>query len=314
MSEPIITIIVPIYNMEDYLKKCLESLIIQTYANIEILCIDDCSTDKSVQIVEKFVQKDRRIKLIKHNINKGLGGARNTGLANTQGEYILFVDSDDFIHPTMVEKLYLDLIKNEADMSFCDIKLYENDDTIYDYKPFHDTRLASQKLFFPQERLEPFTNIWPSAWNKLYKTSIIRNNRLNYFENIYYEDHSFYYNYLLNCKRVSYLPESLYFYRHNRPNSIMKEISPRIFEIFVILKYLKKIFAKIFDKNDFKRIYLKIKIRLLWERTMPFQGNSRIEKKFIRRAKKELSRYTLEEILTCKDKFIDKNSPIIKKR
>ena len=144
----LISIIVPIYNVENYLDRCLKSIINQSYKNLEIILVEDASTDHSQEIAEKYRKIDERIKLLVHQKNAGLSAARNTGLANATGQYIGFVDSDDYIEEDMYQVLYELLEKNDADISICghkritektvnttenqkeDIKLYDSEGAI----------------------------------------------------------------------------------------------------------------------------------------------------------------------------------------
>ena len=120
---PKISVIVPIYNCEKYISKCIESIINQTFHDLEIILIDDGSTDKSVEVCESFAKKDSRVKLICQE-NGGVSKARNVGLESAQGDFITFVDSDDYIIPEMYERMYKNLIENEADISICGITNY----------------------------------------------------------------------------------------------------------------------------------------------------------------------------------------------
>jgi len=114
----LISIIVPIYNVEIYLEKCLNSIINQTYKNIEILLINDGSSDNSLRICKKYQKKDKRIVLINKK-NGGLSSARNAGIDKASGNYLLFIDSDDYIEIDMIEKLYNNIKSNNADISIC---------------------------------------------------------------------------------------------------------------------------------------------------------------------------------------------------
>lgn len=111
-----ISIILPIYNMQNYIAECLESIVAQTYKDIEIICVNDFSMDNSMTIVKEYAEKDSRIKIVNNGKNRGLGGARNAGLDIAKGEYVMFCDTDDMLMPTMVEKLYNSLVENDADM------------------------------------------------------------------------------------------------------------------------------------------------------------------------------------------------------
>ena len=113
-----ISVIIPVYNVEAYLERCLNTVCGQSYKNLEIILVDDGSTDNCLQICEEFAERDDRIKVI-HQSNQGVSAARNTGLDAATGDYIAFVDSDDYIHPEMYERLYSLLKKHDADMSAC---------------------------------------------------------------------------------------------------------------------------------------------------------------------------------------------------
>ena len=112
---PKVSVIIPIYNTEKYLRKCLDSVCNQTLSDIEIICVNDCSTDNSLEILEEYASKDNRIKLIDFKENKGAAVARNAGIDEAKGEYIGFVDSDDFIDLDFYEKLYNKAVKSGAD-------------------------------------------------------------------------------------------------------------------------------------------------------------------------------------------------------
>ena len=116
---PKVSVIVPVYNTEKYLRKCLDSIVGQTLENIEILCIDDCSTDSSLNILQEYAQKDSRVKVFRNSKNKGLSATRNVGIDNACGEYIQFVDSDDWIEPDMEEVLYQTATGNRLDLLKC---------------------------------------------------------------------------------------------------------------------------------------------------------------------------------------------------
>ena len=220
------------------------------------------------------------------------------------GEYIIFCDTDDKMMPDMAEKLYRCIVESDADMAFCDVMLLSSDELLTPYKPFHDMTISANRIFYPQKAFYRFCDMWPSAWNKIYKKSIIDTNRIRCHENILYEDHTFYYEYLLASKKVAYIPEPLYIYRNERNDSIMKEVSPRIFEIFTILDYIKEIFKNNLEAKWYKILMPKIATRLIWERTLNFNKKTKIKKAFINRANKFLSQFKQKDILKYKDYFI----------
>ena len=118
-SMDLISVVVPIYNVKDYLKRCVDSIRKQSYNNIEIILVDDGSNDGSEKIVDRFAEQDYRIQVV-HQKNQGLSGARNSGLKVASGKYIAFIDSDDFISELFIERLYYACVKNDADMAICD--------------------------------------------------------------------------------------------------------------------------------------------------------------------------------------------------
>lgn len=300
-----ISIILPIYNMQDYIAECLESVINQTYKDIEIVCVNDFSMDNSMTIVKRYAKNDSRIKIINNEKNRGLGGARNAGLDAAKGEYIMFCDTDDKMMPDMVEKLYNSLIENDADMTFCDVMLLSNDGKMKPYKPFHIDQIKNNEQFYPATAIWEFSDIWPSAWNKIYKKSIIDEFHIKYHENILYEDHTFYWEYVFKCNKVIHINEPLYCYRNNRYDSIMKEVSPRIFEIFTILDYIKEIFKNNLDSQWYSILMPKIATRLIWERTCNFNKGTKIKDEFNNRGYKYLRQFKMKKVFRYKDWFID---------
>lgn len=171
----LISIIVPIYNVENYLEKCLCSICNQSYSNLEILLIDDGSNDRSAEICDEYTIKDRRIRVI-HQENKGEAGARNKGLYEAKGEYIGFVDSDDYIEPTMFEELFMMLNSYEADIAACSY-VYENEK-----KEIINKCCMNEAIWRGQDSLLWFFRfkIIGGVCNKLLKKSIIDNFKLKF--------------------------------------------------------------------------------------------------------------------------------------
>lgn len=172
MNKELISIVVPIYNVEKYLVKCIESLLKQTYTNLEIILVNDGSTDNSLSLCEEYRKKDNRIKIINKK-NGGLSDARNKGIDVATGKYIAFVDSDDYIECDMIEVLYRDLKENNANISMCGFdKIYEdeslkdNKNEIIDYKfEVFDREKSIRELILDKK-------IHNYAWNKLYEKSL----------------------------------------------------------------------------------------------------------------------------------------------
>ena len=284
-----VSVIVPIYNVESYLEECLYSIANQSYQDIEIICVNDCTLDNSVAIVKKFVRKDSRFRLVCHQENKGLGGARNTGIEAAHGEYLLFVDSDDAIAPDMIEALLSDITANRSDVSVCGVLEFYPDGLCLKNSTFHYRKFVSsfcKKVKTAQDRFN-LTDMWPSASNKLFKKSIIQKYHLRFPEKMLYEDHTFYYSYFLHVSTYSYINRPLYYYRKARPGSITSNITGRETEIFCIIKQIDGIFHSLFssDPASYKqKAIMKISYRLLAERNYTLAANRKVWCKFCQSA------------------------------
>ena len=203
-----VSIIVPCYNVEKYIERCLNSLINQEYSNIEILCIDDGSKDNT----KKILEKDSRIKYF-YKENGGLSSARNYGLKYIDGYYCCFIDSDDYVDSTYVSKLVNSIEKNNADIAVCEF------DRVYGKHTTHKE--------MKRKDIENF--IVPAAWNKLYISKYFKD--ITFPEGLWYEDLATIPKYIMMHNKVSIVNESLYFYIQN-PKSIMHTSDNRIFQIY----------------------------------------------------------------------------------
>lgn len=304
-----VSVIVPIYNVEEYLAECLYSIANQTYPDIEVLCINDCAMDNSNAIINQFCKIDKRFKLIAHDKNRGLGGARNTGIQNAQGEYLLFVDSDDAIAPDLIEKLVTDIQESNSDVSICAALEFYPDGTWNKNSTFHYRKYMTsfrQPLITQQDRTL-LTDMWPSAWNKLFKTEIVRKFNCSFPEKILYEDHAFYYSYFSHVKVFSYVNDTYYYYRKNRPGSITSNATGRENEIFSILSDIESKFKDIYaNKADYLKMIMKISYRLLAERNFVLVSNRQEWFSFCKKSRAYLlSKYTIRDLKNSVDTFFD---------
>lgn len=217
MNPDLISVIVPIYNVAKYLRACLDSIIHQTYYNLEIILVDDGSTDESSSICDEFSDLDNRI-IIKHQKNGGLSDARNTGIEIATGKYITFVDSDDVIATDMIDYLHKLLVENNADMSLCQMRKIDENGRYIDNPP----SVASSVVgYSPEECLRKYftdSRFDTVAWSKLYKTKMFSDVR--YPKGKYHEDVFTTYKILAKCRIIAIGGERKYMYRA-RPNSIM---------------------------------------------------------------------------------------------
>ena len=213
--QPLISIIVPIYNVELYLERCVQSILNQTYTNIEIILVDDGSPDKCGKICDELAQKDARIVVI-HKPNGGLSDARNAGLDLAKGELIGFIDSDDYIHPEMYSILYKNMIDNDADLSMCDYKAVESPGAeIFDFDNNTTTynNIEALEMLFTY-----YCQVFVIAWNKLYRKEVFK--ELRYTKGKIHEDELLTYKILHQANKIVYSDARLYYYFQS-PNSII---------------------------------------------------------------------------------------------
>lgn len=236
----LITVVIPIYNVEKYLEKCIKSVLNQTYKNIEVLLINDGSPDNSDKIMERFSEKDDRIKCF-YKKNGGLSDARNYALKRANGKYICFIDSDDFIDKTYVEKLYNSIIKEKSEIAWCNFRKIKNND-------------KKEKIIITEEDLWSFE--MASACNKLFLTSLFKKNKIEFPKGIWYEDLATIPRIIFISKKVSWVNEDLYNYNYNS-SSITKTYSNRCLEMKKVLEILYD-FAKernlLEEKNTYEII------------------------------------------------------------
>jgi glycosyltransferase involved in cell wall biosynthesis len=209
MSNPKITFIIPVYNVERYLRECLDSVVNQTLKEIQIICINDGSTDNSPAILNEYVAQDQRISVI--NLpNGGQSIARNTAYDYVKGDYILFVDSDDFIDLTAAEKLYAQAIQTNADITLFDV-FYCNDKSA----PYKFTRKYSQPetISDRDKRIKLILESSGTMWDKFYRSDLLLRNKIKCPEKLYGQDQAVAFLSLAVAERVTIFPEPLYYYR-----------------------------------------------------------------------------------------------------
>ena len=216
---PLISIIIPVYNVQDYLKKCLDSVLQQTYNKLEIILVNDGSTDSSGEVCDYYSTLDNRIRVF-HQPNKGLSAARNAGFSLSCGEYILFLDSDDFIHPQMLSLMLYELQQNNADLVCCHKRRVEPDfpnptDTVQP-NAYSVTQYNDYKAFY-EIYTSNYTNM-VVCWNKLYPRELISS--FTFPQGRIHEDEFFSPRVLSTTKNLTMIEYPLYFYV-KRPNSIM---------------------------------------------------------------------------------------------
>lgn len=227
-----VSIILPVYNVEQYIKKCLESIQQQTYPNLEVIIVNDGATDKSVEYCEQICKIDSRFS-VTHKENGGLSDARNVGIDKAKGDYLIFVDSDDFVSQDMVSYLVSSMENNEADIAICDPAHYYSDRQNNDLNIFYPA--SSVKVYEKTEALcEMFyqKSFLVSAWAKIYKKELFDDIRFPVGK--LFEDSAVMYLLFEKCEKIVYSNAKLYAYVH-RDNSITtKKFSDKDLDILDI--------------------------------------------------------------------------------
>ena len=243
-----ISIIVPVYKVEEYINQCVDSIVNQTYKDLEIILVDDGSPDNCPKICDEYAQKDNRVKAL-HKKNGGLMSARQAGLRIATGEYVGFVDGDDWIEPNMYEKFAYLIDKYKPDMAMCEF-LYsypERDEKSSQLpeKEFYDKTALENEIYPKLLFKPPYYNygINPCCWSKLYKKELLENNLYKVTDKIKIgEDAAFTYPCLIGANSIVYCEKHLYHYRVN-PDSMTKAYDENM-ENTILIPYgiLKKAF------------------------------------------------------------------------
>lgn len=273
-----LSVIVPVYNVSSYLPRCIDSLINQTYNRIEIILVDDGSTDNSGKICDAFATEDTRIRVF-HKANGGLSEARNFGLSKSKGQYIAFIDSDDYLHSHTFEWMMIILQKEGAEVAACQFKYIQAHQNAQDeLQCSGDTTILTGReavagLYGPQSRTIQFT-----ACNKIYKKSLFIDHSIEFPVGKIHEDMYTTYKVLFHANKVVILPEQLYYYRQHISSITGVAFSKKNFTLFDAtasaitffqqhqeehlvrlaienhLRTLTKIYVKLFNSKDTKKL------------------------------------------------------------
>ncbi len=247
MNNPLISIIIPVYNVEKYIDKCIMSVLQQTYTNIEIYLVDDGSTDKSGSICDQYAKKDSRIIVI-HKENGGLSSARNAALDVIHGEYITFVDSDDFVSDNYVAFLYEILQKESADVSVC--QMFE----FFDETGLSDDNLHKTEIVNPMSSKEAITkfllqkNLYASAWGKLYRKEIFE--QIRYPVGYYYEDMAIIHKIFMLANRIAYSESQNYYYRQRKDGIMRQKFNSKKLHRIIVAENIKADVLKVYPELE----------------------------------------------------------------
>ena len=244
-----VSIIVPVYNVYPYLRKCLDSLVNQTLKEIEIIIVNDGSLDNSQEIIDEYKKKYKNIKAYKKE-NGGLSSARNTGLKKARGEYIAFVDSDDYVELDMYEKMYKKALEKNFSVVVSDLTYIYPDKKV----------LASSNILKDIEKEEELKkamiNIYPAAWNKIFNHQLLKESKILFKEGVWFEDVEFLYRLFPYIKSIGVVKEPLYNYLQ-REGAITRTFDERLFNYITnfngVLDFYKK--NNLYDKYSLELEY-----------------------------------------------------------
>ena len=244
-----VSVIVPVYKVEQYISKCLDSLVNQTLEDMEIIVVNDGSPDNSEKIIKDYAKKYKNIKYLKKE-NGGLSSARNFGLKHATGEYIGFVDSDDYVDKRMYQMMYEKAIEASADLVVCDLNYVYEDKEEKAYSNIKTDTTDIKSIM---------NNIYPAAWNKLYKKELF-DNEVYFKEGVWYEDVEFIYRLLPYVNKIGVVHEHFYKYIQ-RENSIIRTIDKRLYNYIDnwngILEFYKKRDLYISYKKELEYSYVR---------------------------------------------------------
>ncbi len=252
-----ISVIVPVYNCEDYLEESLGSILNQTFNDIEIICIDDGSTDDSLKILNEMASSDSRVEVF-HNENQGAGAVRNYGMKKASGDYVYFFDADDFLESDALEKAYSNAIRNDSDIVFFKFDLYKDNKLLTHSGPnlemqFVGADFDNFTFDWHDYRTGPFTGPF-APWLKLYKKEFLDAHECFKFPNdLNHNDVPFHVMTFLKASKISFVPEHLYRYRIDNAGSITNNRLKKYDHIFRIIQIVEDFLLSEDYMEEFKR-------------------------------------------------------------
>lgn len=282
-----ISIVIPVYNIEKYLKECLDSLVNQTFKDFEVICVNDGSKDRSLDILNEYAKKDSRFIVVTQE-NGGSGSARNNGLSRARGKYVQFLDGDDYFEPELLEKLYNLAEKHEAHIAVCSSRKVDDEGNITETRnpnsPLNLAKVLLNKVFNYQDFPEDiFSLIGTIPWNKLYLREMLLKNNLKYPSLTGPDDLCFVHMANVCAEKIVVIDDELINYRYNRPGSVQTYRANHTLDIVRAFLFIKD-FLKEKGLYDFlEKAYFKALVfSVRWEISL---CNDEQYKKFVEELK-----------------------------
>ena len=296
MSE--ISVIIPVYNVEKYLSQCVDSICNQTFRDIEIICVDDGSTDSSPDILDNYSEMDPRIKVVAQE-NRGLGGARNTGFKHATGNYVYFIDSDDYLDLNTLEMLHDNAVSNQSDIVLFKFKTVDDENRVHRKRLgfriddiFGDVNYKNFTFTYKEAKKHVMNSAF-SACLKLYRKDFVDGIDFTFPEGLHFEDVPVHVRVMIEAESISFVPRSLYSYRSN-PDSIMN-YSANSFDIFTVIDMVEDYLVETghYDELENEFIFFKIAQILVYLK----RDNSQ---EYFAKAKEEFESITIKDEKTLK--------------
>lgn len=291
-----ISVIIPVYNVEDYLGQCLDSICNQTFEDIEIICVNDGSKDNSLEILEEYAGNDNRISIVNQH-NQGLAAARNSGLKHASGEYVYFIDSDDYLELDALERLYCNIKSNDSDMALFKFKTFDDFQNVHKRgvefkidKIFGDIDYDNFAFTYRDVKRHVMNSAF-SACLKLYRREFIKD--VSFPVGLNFEDVPVHVKLMIEAERLSFVPEFFYNYRSN-PDSILNS-SANGFDIFKVIDMVEDYLRETghYDELENEFVFFKIAQILLYLK-------SERSDEYFRKAKEEFEKITIKDKKTIK--------------
>ncbi len=264
-----VSVVLAVYNVEKYIRKTLDSVVNQTLRDIEIIVVDNKSTDRTLEIVQEYANKDDRFVIYKNSSNLKQGIARNFGVQMARGEYIFFIDGDDYMELNAVEKLYNKIVQTGADITLCTWNQFDDKTGKIDKKHVY-AKLKQIPVEFDNKTFSwrdiKYSVFWQTSvpWDKMYKRSFLINKNVKFPGGIYFEDNVFVYDALFKAEKMSVLREDLIYYRYNRKNAVTNSRNYLFFDYFKIFNLIGDNLKKIDLFDEMKYFYWDYKVITLY--------------------------------------------------
>lgn len=306
-----ISVVIPVYNCEEFLDDSLGGILNQTFEDLEVICVDDGSTDNSLKKLEEFAENDSRVKVF-HQENQGGGDARNFGLTKTTGKYLYFMDADDIIYPEALEECHKLCEKNDLDfVLFKAISYFEVTGQYEEHDYFTMGKLyecVGDEVFSFEDVGDLLFEFSVTPWGKLYNRQFVIDSGAQFAHRISFHDNKFFWEMLFNSKRIQFLNET-YYVRRIHPKSLIGSRDRKFFNVFIAYDQIFEIFRKYNQFERYKTPLYNWKISILYFRFQKIAEEFKQE--FLDRTREEIQKMidedgkqTVENLLTAQNRVI----------